>query len=348
MPCCDVADHLDECIGSLLSQPFADWECLLVVEESRDATLSIARGYAEKDARFRVFTGPRSGSCSVPRNRGIEEARGGYIVFLDGDDYLAPGSLLRIHDAIAARPGADLYPCAIQVLNEITGRNGLRDNYPPDAPAELTGPEAILLAARFKNARPHPQLQLTVFRRAFLLDNALACIPGLRRQDSECSPRALYLARRVVPLHEPFYVYRIHPDSIRSRSRDPAVFLGDAAVILHSLLAFHARVSSSPGFDRRVAACWQRQWLSDLLFYWFHPRRIRPVPRRKRVETLGILFRNGFGDFRALAARASQAKRLACRWVELFVRHPLLRPAAEAFIALYFALSQIKEPWKQG
>ena len=44
-------------------------------------------------------------------------------------------------------------------------------------------------------------LQLTVFRRQFLVENELRCIHGLRRQDSEFSPQALYLAKRVVPLH---------------------------------------------------------------------------------------------------------------------------------------------------
>ena len=129
VPCHNVAPFLDSCIASLLAQPVGDWECLLYVEESGDGTLEIARGWAEEDARFRVFEGPRTGSCSVPRNRGVEEARGGYVVFLDGDDTLAPGSLARLRDAIAARPGADLYPCAIQVRDAQRRRCAGRARY---------------------------------------------------------------------------------------------------------------------------------------------------------------------------------------------------------------------------
>lgn len=340
VPCCDVAPYLPQCLDSILSQPFSDWEALLFVEESSDATLEIAREYAARDSRFRVFTGPRSGSCSIPRNRCVEEAVGQYVLFIDGDDTIFPGSLQRLHDRVSARPGADLYPCALLLHNDITGRDEeIRDNYPPDAPAELTGPEATVLIHRHMANRIHVQLQLVVFRRAFLRENALECIPGLRRQDCEFSPRALYLARRVVPLHELWYFYRRRPNAVATASIAPDRFHGDWAVIIRSLAAFHARVSREPGFDPRVTACWRDAWFSWLFGYWFLPNYVRAIPRRKRVATLQTLFRDGFGDLDALAAGASRTKRSAYRWVVRFVRHPFLRPAAERFFALYLSLS---------
>lgn len=341
VPCCDVAPYLRECLDSLLGQPFGDWEGLLEVEESKDETEAVAREYAAANPRFRVSAGPRTGSCSVPRNRGIEEARGQYVVFLDGDDILAPGGLARVASAIAARPGADLYPCAIQVRDDLTGRDGeLRDNYPPDAPAELTGPAATLLIHRHKHDEPHPQLQITVFRRAFLLEHGLRCVPGLRRQDSEFSPRALYLARRVVPLHEPYYIYRLQPASISASERAASTFLGDWAVTFRSLFAFHARVSRESGFDRRVADAWRRQWLGRLFGNWFYPSRLRSIPRAKRLETLQSLFRDGFADLEALAAGGPLSRLIASRWVECFVRHPSLRVAAELFFRLHYAIAE--------
>lgn len=121
VPCCDVALYLRECLDSVVKQPFSDWECLLGVEESKDDTEEIAREYAAKDPRFKVFTGPRSGSCSASRNTGIDMAIGEYIIFLDGDDTIAEGSLQRLHDMIANRPGADIYPCAMPVIDEVHG-----------------------------------------------------------------------------------------------------------------------------------------------------------------------------------------------------------------------------------
>lgn len=118
IPCCDVEPYVRECFDSVLNQPFADWEIIVGVETSTDRTEATVREYAAKDARVRMFTGPRSGGCSATRNKGVNTALGEYVVFLDGDDTIAEGSLQRLHDKIAARPGADLYPCAIRVNDE--------------------------------------------------------------------------------------------------------------------------------------------------------------------------------------------------------------------------------------
>ena len=344
LACCDVEPFVAECFQSVLSQPFPDWEIVAVVESSKDRTEEIVRSFAARDSRIRVATGPRSGSCSVPRNRGVELARGDYILFLDGDDYIAPGSLRRLHDAIAARPGAGLSPCAIQVRDDAGRDLEIRDNYPPDAPSSLAGPEALLLASRHKNGHPHPQMQLTLCRRAFLLENGLRCVPGLRRQDSEFSPHALYLARRVAPLHDPYYIYRLQPASVGSSARGAGHFHGDWSVILRSLLAFHARVSRDPGFDPRVGDCWRRQWLSWIFYFWFAPPNVRAIPRARRLETLSAVFSGGFGDFDALLAAAPRAKRLAGAWVKAFVARPVLRGAAELFFRAYFRLADAKHP----
>ena len=344
VPCCDVESYLRECLDSLLAQPCGDWECLLEVEDSKDATEVLARSYAAGDARFRVYTGPRSGSCSVPRNRGIEHARGEYVVFLDGDDTLVPESLQRTRAAISARPGADLYPCAMQVRNEVSGCDeSLRDNYPVSFSGELTGPEAVRMVYA-KQARPCPMLQLTVFRRKFLVENNLRCLPGRKRQDSEFFPCALYLARRVVPLHEPVYVYRIRPRSVSTMAKDTGYFLDDYADILRSLLAFHARISRAPDFDRRLSTPWAKHWFTWLYYYWFAPRVIRNTPRRRRLETLKAAFPDGFADFDALDRASTGSRRLAGRFMKLAVLHPRLACLSDLFFRFaYFPLSERRD-----
>lgn len=340
VPCCNVETYLPDCLESLLAQDCADWECLLECEDSPDATESLARRQADRDPRFRVSSAPRSGSCSVPRNRGIEDARGAYLVFLDGDDALLPGALARVRAAIAARPGADLYPCAMRVRNEVSGRDEpIRDNYPPDFSGELTGPEATRMAYATRR-EPCPMLQLTVFRRDYLLGQGLRCLPGRKRQDSEFFPRALFFARRVVPLHEPLYLYRIRPRSVSTLAKNTGYFLDDYADILRSLLAFHARVSRLPGFDRRLSPPWAKHWFTWLYYYWFAPRVIRGTPRARRLETLRAAFPGGFDDFDALDRASTASRRLAGRFLKLFLRHPRLGWLSDLFFRYaYFPLS---------
>ncbi len=340
VPCCDVAQYLRESYASVAEQGFGDWEFLAVVEESKDGTLDIAEELASRDGRIRIFTGPRTGSCSASRNIGTREAKGEYVIFLDGDDLIATGCLQRIHDAIMKRPGADLYPAAMQVRNEMTGHDEeLRDNYPPDFDKELTGPEATVFLER-RTLNPCPMLQLTVFRRAFLVENGLECIVGLRNQDSEFSPRALYLAKRVIPIHEPFYIYRIRQGSVQTKAKGKGYFYRDWTVIMRSLFAFHAKVSREAGFDVRISECWAQAWISILQIKWFSRDFVKTIPREERLKSLEKMFGNGFGDFDALLRHASRARRLAGWWIRAFVRHPALRWAAEAFFTrLYFPLA---------
>ena len=342
IPCCDVEPYIRECLASVTGQSFQNWECLLGIEPSKDRTEEVIQEIIAGDDRFRVFHGPRSGSCSATRNTGTDMAQGKYVIFLDGDDTIAEESLARIAAKIEARPGADLYPCAIVAYEEGTDKRELRDNYTSDSPAEMTGPEATLELDRRWGGGFCPMLQLTVFRREFLVEHDLKCIYGLRRQDSEFSPRALYLAKRVVPIHEPFYLYRIRTNSVSTAAKGPGYFHKDWAIITHSLFAFHARVSREPGFDRRLSTCWSRQWVSRFLFFWFEPRNVRTIPRERRLETLKIVFAEGFDDFNALLNGAGRSKRLAGWWVRMFVRRPALRLPAEWFFRCYFRLSELK------
>ncbi len=125
VPCWNVAEYLDECLDSIAGQQFAEWECILGVEASTDSTERISRDREARDPRFRVFTGPQSGGCSAVRNRGVAMAKGEYVVFVDGDDAIADGSLMAIRDAIAKRPGADLYPCAVRVKTRLRGKKNI-------------------------------------------------------------------------------------------------------------------------------------------------------------------------------------------------------------------------------
>ncbi len=266
------------------------------------------------------------------------------MIFLDGDDTIAEGSLQRIHDKIAERPGADIYPCAMLVYNEMTGQyEQTRDNYPEGFIEELTGPEAVVKTYTIKRD-PCPMLQLSVFRREHLVSNNLKCVYGLRRQDSEFAPRALYLAKRVIPIHEAFYIYRIRTQSVSTLAKGVTSFLGDYAIILKSLLAFHAKVSAQDGFDRRISSMWAKHWLTWVYYNWFFPMNIRKASRERRMETLKIAFADGFENFDCLVKASTLPRRIAAWWVKFFVRHPYGAWLTELFfICVYYPLTGIRD-----
>ena len=81
---------LKQCIDSVLSQCFKNFELLLIDDGSKDSSLAICNEYANKDSRIRVFHQVNNGVSSA-RNIGLDHARGKWITFVDADDYLTGG-----------------------------------------------------------------------------------------------------------------------------------------------------------------------------------------------------------------------------------------------------------------
>ena len=79
--------YLPECLESVRACPSEDIECIIINDGSTDGTEKICARFTEQDSRFKLISKENSG-VSDTRNRGIREASGDYIFFLDADDYI--------------------------------------------------------------------------------------------------------------------------------------------------------------------------------------------------------------------------------------------------------------------
>ncbi|SNQ44112.1 glycosyltransferase family 2 protein [Cellulophaga lytica] len=75
-----------DCIKSVQSQTYSDWEHILVDDCSSDISASIIQEFAKYDTRIKYFKLKKNSGAGVSRNKAIELARGSYIAFLDSDD----------------------------------------------------------------------------------------------------------------------------------------------------------------------------------------------------------------------------------------------------------------------
>ena len=86
IPTYNRAEYLPDAIDSVLAQTFRDFEVIIIDDGSTDNTREIIEKYIKRYPQIiRPFYQMNSGA-SVARNKGIEEARGEYIAFLDSDD----------------------------------------------------------------------------------------------------------------------------------------------------------------------------------------------------------------------------------------------------------------------
>jgi glycosyltransferase involved in cell wall biosynthesis len=104
IPCYNQARFLGEAIQSVLWQGYDDLEIVVVDDGSNDCTEEVASGYAREDPRVRLIRQENRGLAAA-RNRGLAEAGGEYVVFLDSDDRLVSGALEVGVRELEAHPG---------------------------------------------------------------------------------------------------------------------------------------------------------------------------------------------------------------------------------------------------
>lgn len=85
-PLYNAAPFIKRTIKSIQKQTYQNWELLIVDDCSSDNCLRVVEQIAKSDKRIKVFQNDKNSGPGVTRNRGIAEAQGKYITFLDADD----------------------------------------------------------------------------------------------------------------------------------------------------------------------------------------------------------------------------------------------------------------------
>ena len=125
LPARDAAATLEACLRSVARQTLTDWECVVVDDGSRDATLACARRFAAHDPRFVVVAAPRRGL--VPAlNAGLACCRGALVARMDADDLMHRERLALQAGALAAAPVLAAVGCHVRLFPRAGPRTGRR------------------------------------------------------------------------------------------------------------------------------------------------------------------------------------------------------------------------------
>lgn len=116
MPVYDAEATMERSIDSVLAQSHRQVELILVNDGSRDGSAAIMEAYARRDARV-VVVHQANGGVAAARNRGLQEARGTHVAFLDSDDWWDPDKLA-LQLAHMARTGVRVCYSAYQRMAE--------------------------------------------------------------------------------------------------------------------------------------------------------------------------------------------------------------------------------------
>ena len=106
VPVYNTAPYLPQCLDSLVNQTYRDIEIICVNDGSTDNSPDILKAYAERDSRILVIHQENLG-LSGARNKGLESARGEWVMFVDSDDWIAPDMYEKLYHHLT-EDGSDI------------------------------------------------------------------------------------------------------------------------------------------------------------------------------------------------------------------------------------------------
>lgn len=118
IPVYNTEKYIAKCLDSVIGQTYDDLEIIVVDDGSTDGSYAICLGYEKKDPRITVFRQENSGQA-VARNSALDNMHGDYVLFVDSDDRILPGTVEKLVSAVK-KNNADILQFGIIVDNDIT------------------------------------------------------------------------------------------------------------------------------------------------------------------------------------------------------------------------------------
>ena len=129
IPVFNVEKQISKCINSVLNQSFIDFELILIDDKSSDNSLKICKKFQNKDSRVKVISLPKNKGVDNARFTGIENSTGDYIMFVDSDDWLAPGAIKSLYNSITSNK-ADI---SVGAFKRVMDKYGLITSEPKNS-----------------------------------------------------------------------------------------------------------------------------------------------------------------------------------------------------------------------
>ncbi len=206
IPVYNAAHYLKETVESVLSQTYSDFELILINDGSTDSSGELCDELATQDSRIRVVHKQNGGVASA-RNRGLDEAKGEYIGWVDSDDIVSPNMYKVLYDA-AVKYDADIVQCShvrevqklqIEYLNELPNIEVLNT---VDALKRI-------YRSHYTNACA---LWSKIYRRE--LFDGMRFTEGTAFEDDEIVPQLFEHSKKTVFFESPLYCYVKRENSI--------------------------------------------------------------------------------------------------------------------------------------
>lgn len=206
----NVGQYIEQCVRSLYEQTLEDIEIILVDDCTPDDSIAIAlrtlEDYPGRKSQVRLIRHEENKGLSLVRKEGLMEARGEYMMYVDGDDFVDV-RLGELMYAKAVEKDADMVICDFYRLKE--------DSCRPDTVLSdgIVG-DGENVRSDIINRRVPLFLWVKMIRRSVFIDNEIAWPVRNMGEDTVISTVAAFYSKRFAQVDIPLYYYRYNPASI--------------------------------------------------------------------------------------------------------------------------------------
>lgn len=193
IPVYNCEEYLSDCLDSCLEQdiPFDEYEIICINDGSTDGSGEILKEYSDKNTNIRVFTQQNKG-VSAARNIGLDNAKGEYIMFLDGDDLIRTNCLQGLRKTLEEKPCARLKMGAY--MGDSAGADRFKENPEDSKLSKLTLFEV---------------LWMSVLKRSLIEEKRLRFVEGITHHEDELFLTDFQnISSEVVEYPQNIYFYR--------------------------------------------------------------------------------------------------------------------------------------------
>lgn len=210
LPVYGVAEFIEDCTRSLLSQTLDEMEFLFVDDHGPDNSIELAQKVIENSPRkeqFHFLRPDKNLGAGMARNYAIPFAQGEYIAFVDSDDTIDAHMFEELY-AEAKRLDSDLCCCQMQKYFMDGTKGDIMQN-PHVEPGELTHEKRSFILTHYVSL-----FASFLFRRSMVVENDIHFPEDRAADDSFFVSSAWMVARSVAYVDKPFYHYLIRPGSV--------------------------------------------------------------------------------------------------------------------------------------
>lgn len=219
IPVFNVEKYLEECLESILAQTLKEIEIICINDGSADNSLSILYSYKERYPQIIVID-QLNGGLSAARNRGLSEAKGEYVYFMDSDDLLTSFALSELYGVCKEKELDILYfsGTSFYESDELTRKHrGFANVYYRKSVYDEVLDGKQMLVKLIDNKDYFSSACLQMIKLPFLRDSGITFYDGILHEDNCFTFQTLLTANKVFCVNDIYFYRRVRNESIMTK-----------------------------------------------------------------------------------------------------------------------------------